>query len=289
MGDVTKQLINALRTSFLASFFSVFGFFWLIIESTSKFISTFEGYVTKNGLWIFITLILLSVTIAVILNLPKKKLIRHLETSNTFISIRIGNLLDEKGNIALGVSNYFDTEKRGTSNSLKRQVIDKLFGGDSNDLNAKIQGSLSKQGLTGNFDSRKTYGNRTKHEIGTVATVIERERKIFFVVLAEIFFDSNNNKKTITDIHKFNKALYSLWNKVDIDGNQEEISIPVLGSGLSRLSFPPLILIQTIILSYIHVAAGKRIAKQLNIIVNNKNYDSKMFEELDLFLKSIKL
>jgi len=288
MLEKLRYIFNELTKKFIINFFGVFGAFWLVIEFLSFLFVLFRDFITDHAALTLLSVIIFSAILTIKINLPKTKIKRNFRASNTSICIKVGDLLEEKGNIAIGVSDYFDTVINDPqSNSLKRQIIKKLFDENLDLVDEQITQSLKKQKIKGTNNPSKKYGKTKKYKIGTIATLKQNNQKVFFLVLAQLIFDKKNRKFTEVDISNFNKAISKLWNELYSNGNNKEISIPILGSGLSRMSISRLILIQTIIISFVGFARSKKITKQLNIIINKSNYSAIEFSEIQKFLNSL--
>lgn len=69
----------------------------------------------------------------------------------------------------------------------------------------------------------------------------------------------------------------------------KEVSVPVLGSGLSGINLSNLMIIESIILSYAIHSKTSRISDKLSIIIPNDKYDPKDFHEICRFLDAIQI
>jgi len=280
-----KYTFKSLKTKLLEIFLYVFGLIWLLIESGSVFFDSISSFIKDYGPIIFLISLIISIIISLSITIPKTSIEKTFLASNTKICIKKGNILSEKGNIAVTTSNYFDLNKqKQSSNSIKQQLIKDLFENNLDEINKLIEESLSKQKIKGKKDKRKTKGKTIKYKIGTAAVVPNNGRKIFFLILTKLNLD-----KGITEskLEYLQKGLNSLWEILDSEGNLKPISIPVFGSGLSKISLSRLIFIQLIVMSYVSYARTRRISRQLNIVINDSNYDPEEFYQIEKFLKSI--
>src|SRR5262245_37267836 len=95
--------------NFFSSFLFTFGTIWLFIEFPSSVKSTVKDFFDKFGNSTLIYSSIASFLVGLIRIYPTKKINRKFIASNTSIEITVGDIFNEKGNFAIGSSNYFDT------------------------------------------------------------------------------------------------------------------------------------------------------------------------------------
>lgn len=97
----------------------------------------------------------------------------------TKIRIIKGDLLDQDGHLVIGVCDTFDTETPNiiSRGSLLGQTLDKLYGGDTKELDRLLNQELTGKNPVGQVIKD---GKNNKYEIGTVAVVRHDPRLIFF-------------------------------------------------------------------------------------------------------------
>ncbi len=280
----TKNLRN-IGGNFLLSF----GCTWLLIECPSALSSKFKNTIDNLDPWLLIIALFSSVFYALYKAYPRITYTRKFKSTQTSISIKVGDLLGEKGNLVIGSSNYFDFDyNKSTGVSLKSQVINKLFKNDVNSINNLIKKSLKGLEHLAEFDEIKKYGNKLKYPIGTVAILPQDERKIFVVILTELIL-KGKDKDTKSDPEILNKALIGLWQKIKLEGRKKEFSLPVLGAGLSHVQLSYLLIIQTILLSYAIYSRNTAISNKMNLVISPDDYNPEDFEEAKQFLNSLQI
>jgi hypothetical protein len=271
---------------FSSSFLIAFGTIWLLIEFPSSHINNFKTFIDINANYILCVSIFISLLFGVFKIIPKKRIYKKFIASNTSIEIIIGDLFKDNVNILIGSSNYFDTNSNISNSTLKSQLINRCFSGETKHLDELIESSLSVQNLSGIFDESKPFGKKNKFPIGTTIRIDQNNRQIFMLIISELFFNGTN-KHTSSTPDLLNTALYKFWNFYKTEGRMKEISIPVLGSGLARVNLSYRVLIQLIILSFITYSKSTRITEKLKIVVYEKDYNPEDFEELNKFVNSI--
>ena len=103
-----KYTLSNLKEEWLTKSTIVFGTIWLFVESLSVFFDFVDCIVKDYGPLIFLFSIIASIIISYHLIKPRTKAEKTFLASNTKICVKLGNLLSERGNIALTTSNYFD-------------------------------------------------------------------------------------------------------------------------------------------------------------------------------------
>lgn len=260
-----------------------FGTFWLLIECPSFFFQKFDLYIKQYQSIVFVIVVVFSIFYGIKTSLPKIKIERCFKASNTKICLKVGDLLKEDCNIACTISDDFRISV--STNAINNQVLKIYFSGNENLFNKEVLESLNFQHIKGMLDSDKFGGQYFRYKIGTTG-IIDRDDKKIFIVVSSPRLDKNGAEAQIETLQI---ALKHLWDKVRTVGGLKEISIPVFGTGLARLNFSHLILIQTIILSYVIYSRKFRISTKLNIIVHEKNYEPIEFVEAQNFLDSLLL
>ncbi len=82
------------------------------------------------------------------------------------------------------------------------------------------------------------------------------------------------------------QSLRILWEKIRVQGNGLEVTIPIIGSDLSRTDLSQTLLAKLIIISFIAVSKKEFITKKLTVIIYKKDIEYVNLYELDEFLKS---
>lgn len=273
------------------NFFSSIGLLWTAIEFLSFLIEDFKD-ATENNICVLLIVLLISLTSAIILSLPIRKISRRFENLSTEINIEIGNLLDKKGHIIMASSNYFDT-KTSKTDSLKTQLINRYFNNAIDHLDQLIIKSLAEQGKTGSEVDiqEKPKGKRIKYEVGTVADIqlpSEIDTKIFISVICEVFYVGQTKSKK-SDFRMLTKSLEETWSHIRSTNNNKDIYLPILGAGVTGLSLSKSTLIQLISFSYLLNSKESKIGKSLNIVIPESNYDPELFEEINSYLNTFKI
>lgn len=276
------------KEELFGAFLAGFGTIWLFIEFASALFNPSKVFFENYNWWVLSLSIAASITFSFWYTWPTTKITRKFKSSNTEICIKTGDLFSQPHNIVVTSSDYFDTTiPQGTKVSLKAQMIDKFFSNNIQTLDNLIQKSLQDQGINGIYNSSKK-GKKLKFPIGSTAIIPIQQNRIFITILAELSF-INNTKHISSDPEKLNISLTQLWKCVRAEGRMKEVSLPVLGTGLSGINLSSLMIIESIILSYAIHSKSKRICDKLTIMIPENKYDPKDFHEVCKFLASIQI
>lgn len=281
----SKNNLLKLGSNFLISFGSI----WLLIECPSALSYKFNSFITNFDPWILVFALFISFCFAIYKAFPRIIYTRKFKSTQTCITLKVGDIFEENENIVIGSSNYFDFDyNKSTGVSLKSQLIRKLFNDDVELINHLVKKNLSNLDNIAVFDEHKNYGNKSHYPIGTVAVIPQADRKVFAVILTKLIFNGKD-KHTQSDPEILNQALIGLWKKIEIEGRKKKFSIPVLGAGLANVQLSYLLIIQTIILSYAIYSRSSVISKEMTLVISANDYNPEDFEEAIMFLNSLQI
>jgi hypothetical protein len=109
---------------------------------------------------------------------PPVSISRSLPPTNVKIEVRVGDVLDQRGNVIIGAADTFDTDFADdiiSPASVQGQLLTSTFAGDRVELDRQIEASVG----AGEHDAAKTFGKRGRHPIGTVTVVRAGESRFF--------------------------------------------------------------------------------------------------------------
>jgi hypothetical protein len=210
---------------------------------------------------------------------------QHYAQANTRISVVKGNLLKEEHHIVVGMCDTFDVEVPIISKtSMQGQVLDVIYGGDVKRFDSELEAAL--QGKTVETTLLKD-GKTAAYGIGTIASVINSARYIFFLAYTRMN-QANEAHATPDGIWK---SLLALWAEVSRRGNGDPVSIPVIGGGQARIGsvFPAQDSIRFIAFSFILASRQSRLCGELRIVVQDETYKTLDRLELQSFLSSLRI
>jgi hypothetical protein len=255
-----------LKTVF-QNFFLALGFLWLILEFSSFF---FPNFIKKDSS-LFFTAIAISAFWAIALSFPPISYSKESSSSNLKIEVKLGDIFSEPSNIAIGTSDYFDSEYPNiiSEHCLKAQFIKRFYDGNPAFLDKEIETSLKEQMIKGTLEETKTFGKKIRYPIGTVAVVPFNSRKAFLSVFSEMKHD----KITVISRKSIWESLCNLWDSVRRHKSLHSIAIPVWGAGFGLAPANRISLIQLILTSFIMANREWTVSRKLSILIYEKDYD----------------
>ena len=266
---------------FLVSSFAIVGGISTILQSTNVLFPKADFY---QG-W---TTLLISLGMALLGGLAAswpRPISQEYNSPKTRIRVVEGDLLAEKDHLVIGTCDTFDTEPPTiiAKGSLQAQALDRLFGGDREELDRLLGDALADKASCGSIDKP---GKTVKYGVGAIATIKHAGRLVFFLAYTEM--DARNVASgTIDGIWK---GLGALWDEVSHRGNGRTICLPVIGGGQARLSslLPAQDSIRFIILSFILASRAKKVCDELRIVVSPADYGKLDRLEIQSFLSSLR-
>jgi hypothetical protein len=236
------------------------------------------------GWVLFFTLVVTALIVAIYLCWPRP--IEAVYSSpSTKIKIVKGDFFKQKTNLIVGICNTFDNETPDVvaKSSLLGQTIENLYGGAWKDLDRDLFNALVGKQVVEPIEKE---GKKEKYAIGTVVTVKNGGKKLFFSAYCDI--DADN--KASSDVESVMKSLSMLWVEVSSKGNGEAVSITPWGGGLSRLSniLPAQDAIRLITLSFMFASRKQKVCDELRVIVQDDVFKKLDRLELQAFLSSLR-
>jgi hypothetical protein len=234
------------RRRLAAAFLAVLGGLWLIVEPAGLFFP----HAFKWGWRGYLALVLASGVAAIIRARPRDAVIRALPPTDVTVAVRVGDVLDQDGDVIVGANDTFDTRFEDdviSPASVQGQLLAGVFGGDCAEFDGQISHSLAN--VAGTEDADKQFGKRVRYPIGTVAVARRGNTRYFLPAFARMSAALPAHVgATIEDLQV---ALACTWRAINMAGQREPVHAPVVGSHLARLGVSRTLLAQMIILSFI--------------------------------------
>lgn len=209
---------------------------------------------------------------------------------NIEIRVVVGDLFEQEGNIVIGMSTTFDTATPHViaSASVQGQLLTTVYNSDAQALDAALTAALSSSQPSGTFEpGDNKRGKQTIYPLGTVATINQSPRKLYFCIAYSEMYADCTAHATVDGIWK---SLNELWRAADTYGNGDPICIGVIGGGQSRISqrFPAQDSIRLMALSFIFASRAQKVSQRLNIVVREEDVAKLDMLELQAFLRSLR-
>lgn len=216
---------------------------------------------------------------------PRLNISRQMETPDVKISVKVGDLFEQKDNLVIGFSDTFDTEKGQiiSPNSIQGQYLTRVYADDRTKLDSDLKSAL--KGKKAQLEKNKSSGKNKRYPIGTVTTLSNGSNKYFCVAYSFM----GNNLQAQSNVSRLTTSLNNLWEEIRIKGECKAISMGVLGSDLARMGHVASHsdLIKLIISSFILTSRENIITKELTVVVKENNLNKLNMLELNEFLQKI--
>ena len=193
---------------------------------------------------------------------------RDLRTS---VVIMKGDLFDQRdANLVVGFTDTFDVDIRQdlviSRTSMQGQLVERLYGGDvaalDRDLRRGLQSVIPVSRETGRTKPR---GKRIRYPVGTVVAIPLGGRRVFATAYSRL----GNDLVARAQPQDLAAALDRVWESVALFGQLAPVAVPLMGSGLSRITeLGPEQLISMIVESFLNGCREHRtVASQLRIVL----------------------
>lgn len=213
----------------------------------------------------------------------QKESIKIVISENFKLTIKTGNLFNEKGIIIIPVDQGLNTHVGdGIINprSVHGQFINKYFEGRIDELDNKIQQSLDKQGIVGQSFSDSfisTNAKRKKYELGTCVEILDGGNCYIWVVATE-YVDKNFVSLNRKD---YSKVIHDLFTFIEPRIGDRSVNMPLIGAGNARLNCSPERILHYLIDYFGFSLSEKKIIGGVNIIIPSiKDIDLNRIEDI---------
>lgn len=154
----------------------------------------------------------------------------RLSIDNSEIIIKEGDIFDQEGLKVIAFNEYFDTivdNKIISERSLNGKFIKKYFN-DHQILNEYIKSYDFKHECKKEENNKRKRGNKTKFTLGTICVYNEE-----YLLTAFTHFDEDN--RAYLSMSDYLTFLVRFWDEVNIIYAQRCVSVPIFGSGITRI------------------------------------------------------
>jgi hypothetical protein len=220
---------------------------------------------------------------------PRSAIEYELKHPAMSIKVEVGDLLERDGSIAVGFCDTFDTDTSSSVlidvGSIQGQLLHRRYGGDRNKLDRELREALT--GANPSVEevaSAKKLGKRKRYPIGTVATLGDPGQRIFAVAISKL----GNDLIAQSSVEFLWEGLSRTWDAMRLYGQHATISLPLIGTGLSRVSsLNHENVLKLIILSLVSHARDRPICRGVVIVIRPEDRGKVNFLEVEAFLKSL--
>lgn len=248
------------------SVLATLGLFWLIIEP----IIGLTGKSIALTYWQLLVLSALSGIIWLIVDgsyfsgFLKQSIEIKSNGFDTRIVIKFGDIFQEDGWRSVAVNDFFDSivdDRFVSSKSLHGILLQRYWAGNTDDWDLQVDEQLT--GLECSSETRNG-GKQNRYEIGTTAAVRKDGNRFLCVALSCTDISSQETKASSSDLHQ---AVRGLLEKARSVCANEPLSIPLMGSGLSRVGIKNNILVDLILTAIFEETKINKVTSEIRIVL----------------------
>jgi hypothetical protein len=153
-----------------------------------------------------------------------------IDIEGSTVNIKSGDLFTENGFKVIPFNEYFDTivdEKIIASSSLNGVYINNCLDTTVQDLDNHIIQNSDNEDVIDNNSTRRLGGKTIKYKISTI--IVYKD----FLLTAFAKFDDHN--KAVLTMPEYLEFLINFWDRVNRVYAQRSVSVPIFGSGITRI------------------------------------------------------
>lgn len=154
----------------------------------------------------------------------------NLKIDGSILNIKSGDLFSEEGLKVISFNEFFDTivdDKIIASNSLNGIFINSYFKDNVSELDRIIEENILKEDISSEHVNRLQGGKTKRYRLSTIVVVND------FLLTAFSKFDIHN--MAVLTMPEYIEFLINLWDRVNRIYAQRNVSVPIFGSGITRI------------------------------------------------------
>ena len=266
--------------------FTILGVMWFLVEIMNFLCEDLIKTIPCNSrICIFILALILAIIISLVINRKKKYSKKRINSPETEIEIKLGDLFAQSSSLVIGFSDCFDTEIGEVikQRSIQGQFQEKIYGNNASKLDTEINAALVTKNLIIEQRANKNSGKKIAYPIGTTISLGMPDKRYFLCAYTKMGDDC----KVYSNFDFLINSLHNIWQEIRVNGQGNEVSMPIIGSDLARTNIPRMALIKLIIISFLFQSKEEFITKKLNIIVYPNDKELVDMKELQNFLDEL--
>lgn len=154
----------------------------------------------------------------------------NLDVEGSIVTVKAGNLFLQDGFKVIAFNEYFDTQVDDniiSHKSLNGLYIDNHLSGPISDLDQSISNYKFDEDEILEVNQERKVGKKQKYSLGTIFV-----NEDYLLTAFSKFDDKNRAFLTMPDYLGF---LINFWDKVNRIYAQKSVSVPIFGSGITRI------------------------------------------------------
>lgn len=197
---------------------TIFSFVSLVVEipDDCKFFA---------GISLAITFVIIYILMWIFANKQTKT---TLNINNSKVTIRIGDIFEENSLKVIAFNEYFDTlvDNRIIAERTLNGIFIKTKVHNIDELDNLINNDLNLNDKILDINSNRLQGKKNKYKLGSIYE--------YNNYLLTAFSKFDNDNRAYLNMNDYVNFLLNFWNEIDIIYANRPVSIPLLGSGMTR-------------------------------------------------------
>jgi hypothetical protein len=220
---------------------------------------------------------------------PRSLVRRNFERPDIAITVKVGDLFDEKSHLVVGFNDVFDTDVTDnviiSPTSVQGQFLQRIYSSATAWLDNELDTALSDEPVAATeVRTEKRHGKLSRYKIGTVAVLGTSAQRYFCVAYSRM----GNNLIAKSDVENLWSGLSSLWDAIFLQGHREPVATPIIGSDLARINnMDRESLLRMILLSFVARSRQEIVCRELVIVIHPKDYRHINMLEVEAFIKTL--
>ncbi|MEV4062426.1 macro domain-containing protein [Nonomuraea dietziae] len=220
---------------------------------------------------------------------PRSRIERQFTHPDLTVVIKIGDLLEEKADLAVGFSDTFDTDIEDDAiinrGSLQGQLLTRTYGGDRSRLDTELSKALAAVNpVRVETRAAKPKGKLKRYPIGTVALIGSPKQRIYCVAYSRI----DNGLIARSSMNDLWISLDRLWEAMAARGQLGRVAIPIMGAELARIyALDRENLLKVIVLSFMAHSRMQAVSRELVVVIRPQDADKIDLLEMRAFLAAL--
>lgn len=245
----------------IRALFEAFGGLWTLTEIANYFLSQANDESKTHYSWPWFLLV--GFLYAAWRRRPQTRIAHKLNGQDITIELVVSDIFDLSGSLIVGSNTTFDTKVSPqliSKTSVQGQFTEKYYS-DSTQLDVELDAAL--RGLQYETIPDSRTGKRNRYPLGTCVRLNPRDRVAYFIAIAEI----NPHGVASSHFEDLQSSLPKLWGFIATRGLKEDLLMPVLGTGFSRLPVTREAVIREVILSFLAACSERTFCDKLTIAI----------------------
>lgn len=226
-----KQKVSLCDKALMKDFLAIVGIIGGLYSYATIFFEIPDEYKNKVIIFIIVSIILIMIYLVLWIRANKMESIK-LKINGSTIEVKLGDIFEEQELKVIAFNEYFDTKVDDeiiANSSLNGIFITSKLKESVGNFDNEIDKYLSsKKGNECSVNNNRVVGKKKKYPLGTICKYNNE-----YLLTALTKFDKDNKAKILLKDYVY--ALLNFWSEIDRVYAGKSVSMPLLGSGQTRI------------------------------------------------------